>query len=472
MREYPTAWPTTAGSVVSRKRDIECRTKVKTGCTTCRSVKADRFNYWSTPQDSELRREVGFGMIVLINNRIRKIRCDENKPFCQKCVKTGRTCDGYKSPFRFWASQSINSGHAGDTKSDVGIQSVRPIFIKIAPHEIDLLNRYFSTKTMFDVNLGCDEEARQVLQASLTNPPIRHAVLSLRAFREDLETSGDSPASIAQQTPSYHYGLQQYSKALGGLASSLSSPGSSGLKSALLCCQIFISIEQVQKNYAAMAQHIIRGLKIMHEYRARPDFVAANKLVPAHHGQLPFLDVFIIKLFAAPCKFADPPATADFSGRASSVCFRSPHQQLVESRDLRTIAPNMRTELTRIAHSTLEFLSKVSQVESVGIALRLLPKKAALLDSLESWLIDLELVQTEIGSPGPEPISVSFLRFFHVILKIVLLGALDSSPDLYAQLRTENDRLQGVANNVSERVKAYITCSGTSTGRVERSIVD
>jgi hypothetical protein len=314
------------------------------------------------------------------------------------------------------------------------------------------------------VELDCDEEARQVLQASLTDPPIRHAVLSLRVLREDLETSGDGPASVAQQTPSYHYGLQQYSMALGGLASNLSSPSSHGLKSALLCCQVFISIEQLRKNYSAMAQHIIRGLRIMHEYRARPDFAAADKLVPANHDQLPLLDVFIIKMFAAPCKFADPPATADISGTAMPACLISPHQQPFESRGRRIIAPDMRTALKRIAAATLEFLSKVSQVEFVGNALRLLSEKAALLDSLESWLIDLELVQTEIGSPGPEPISASFLRIFHLILKVVLLGALDSSPDLHAELRAENDRLQGLANNVGERLRAYTTCSGTSSG--------
>ncbi|TVY91574.1 putative transcriptional regulatory protein [Lachnellula willkommii] len=424
-----------AGSAVARIRNNRCRTKVKTGCTTC---------------------------------RIRKVKCDEKKPFCQKCVNTGRTCDGYESPFKFFTNQPINSARTGSTKSDVGLRPIWPTFIKIAPQDIVLLNRYFSTKTMFDVKLGCDEEARQVLQASLTDPPIRHAVSSLRALREDLETSGDGPASIVQQSTSYHYGIQQYSMALGGLASNLSSPGSNELKSALLCCQIFISIEQVQKNYAAMAQHIIRGLRIMHEYRARPGLVAANKLVPAHHDRVPFLDVFIIKLFAAPCKFAEPPATADVSGTTSSACLISPHQQLVESRDHRTIAPDMRTELTRIAASTLEFLGKVSQVESVGIALRLLSEKAALLDSLESWLLDFELVRTEFGSPGSEPISVSFLRLFHLILKIVLLGALDSSPDLYAALRSENDRLQGIANNVGERVRTYITCSGTSSGRGER----
>lgn len=408
-----------------------------------------------------------------VSNRIRKVKCDENKPSCQKCVKTGRTCDGYESPFRFFTSQPVNSAHAGGIKSNVGLQPARPTFIEITPQEIDLLNRYFSTKTIFDVKLDCDEEARQVLQASLTDPPIRHAVLSLRALREDLETAGDGPASVARQSPSYHYGLQQYSMALGRLASNLSSPGSNRMKSALLCCQIFISIEQVRKNYAAMAQHLIQGLRIMREYRARPDFVAANKLLPAYHDQLPFLDVFIIKLFAAPCKFADPPATTDLSGTTLSVCLDSPHQQPVESPDLRRIAPNMRTELTRIATSALEFLGKVSQVESVGIALQLLSEKAALLDSLESWLIDLEVVQTEIKSHAPEPIPVSFLRFFHLILKIVLLGALDSSPDLDANLRTEYDRLQDVANNVGERVRTYITCSGassdTSSGRGKHS---
>ncbi|KAF7547651.1 hypothetical protein G7Z17_g7583 [Cylindrodendrum hubeiense] len=218
-----------------------------------------------------------------LRNRIRKVKCDENKPFCKKCVDTGRTCDGYESPFRSFTSQPIHNAHAGGIKSGAGLQPIRPIFTQIDFQDIHLLNRYFSTKTMFDVKLGCDEEARQVLRASLTDPPIRHAVSSLKALRENLERSGDLPASVAQQTPSYEYGLQQYCMALEGIASSLSSPASDDLKLALLCCQIFISIEQVRGNYAAMAQHIIQGLRIMHEYRARPTFIAANKLVPAHH---------------------------------------------------------------------------------------------------------------------------------------------------------------------------------------------
>ncbi|CAO2653044.1 Nn.00g024550.m01.CDS01 [Neocucurbitaria sp. VM-36] len=317
---------------------------------------------------------------------------------------------------------------------------------------------------MFDVKLGCDEEAKQVLQASLADPSIRHAISSLRALREDLDTSRDGPASAAQLIPSCDYGLQQYCLALKGLASNLSSPDSNRSKSALFCCEIFISIEQARGNYAAMAQHIIQGLRIMDEYQARPHFVAANRLVPAHYDQLPLLDVFIIKLFAAPCKFADPPPAADVSV-TTSVCLIPPQQQPTESCDLRTIAPDMRTELTRIAASTLEFLSRVSQVESVENGLRLLSEKAALLDSLESWLVNHALVQVEIGPLGPESFSTSFMRFFHLILKIVLLRVLDSSPDLYAELRTENDRLQSLASDLGERVRAYRICSRTGSDR-------
>lgn len=368
------------------------------------------------------------------------VKCDENKPFCRKCVSTGRTCDGYESPFRAFASQPTINAYADGIKSDTGLQTA---FIEVTPQDIDLLSRHFSIKTMFDVNLGCDEEARQVLQASLTDPPIRHALLSLRTLREDVEKFGDG-----QQTSSYHYGLQQYTTALGGLASNLSSPSPNGLKSALLCCQIFMSIEQVRKNFAGMAQHIIRGLNIMHEYRARPSFIAPNKLVPANHDQLPLLDVFVIKMFAAPCKFTTPPTAVEATGTL-------PHQQPAESRDLRTIAPEMRTELARISALTLEFLDRVSQIKTEEIALQLLSEKAALLDSLEKWLINLELVQTKARLSGPEPVSVSFQRLFYLTLKIVLLGALDFSQDVYAELQTENDRFQAVANNIGERVSAY-----------------
>jgi hypothetical protein len=352
--------------------------------------------------------------------------------------------------------------------SSTALHPIPSVLSEITSHDIQLLNRYFSIKTLYDVDISCDEEAKQILQASLTDPPIRYAILSLRALREDLETFGDIPVSAAQQTPSYDHGLQQYCMALSGIASKLSSPGSSVLKSVLFCCQIFISIEQVRGDYAIMAKHIVQGLGIMRESQARPTLDAANELVPARHDQLPLLDVFIIKLFAAPCKFADRPDIADISSTMVPGYSASLDRQSVQSRDLCTIAPNMRTELTRIATSTITFLGKVSDIKTTGDACQMQLEKASLLYSLDSWFFDLERSQTEFAPPRPELISVSFMRLFYYILRLVLLGTLASLSSLPAVLQNDTIRLQSIASNLGERVKGYVLHNRAKETRKER----
>jgi hypothetical protein len=291
----------------------------------------------------------------------------------------------------------------------------------------------------------------------MNSAALRHAVSSLRALRADLEMHGDVLAPVVQQTSSYNYGLQQYCMALGGLAADLSDPGTNRLKSALLCCQMFISIEQVQGNYAGMARHLIQGLRVMDQCRARPRLISANVLVPAYHDQLPLLDNFIIKLFTAPCKFAEPAGTFHLNETAVAKCPISPPQEHVGSRDLRSIVPDRRVDLTRIATRTMRFLGKVSRVESSGDALRLLSEKDHLSDDLARWLMDLELGHELRAPQGPEPISITFMRLFHQVLKIILIGSLDSSPGLYTNLITEGDRLLGIAGRVDERLQRLRT---------------
>lgn len=339
---------------------------------------------------------------------------------------------------------------------------VKTDFIEITPRDIALLNRYFSTKTLHGVHLPCGEEAKQILQASLTDIPIRNAVASLRALREDLEKSGDGPESVMRPTPDYQYGLEQYSVALRGLASKLSSPDLNALKSALLCCQVLIGIEQVRKNYTAMGQHIIGGLKIMHEHHARPSLVAGYTLEPAHQDRLPLLDIFLIKLFTAPCKFAEAYRKSLLDGTtvSSMNCPNSDHQSSALLCNSRTIAPNMRAELTIIADRVLAFLDNVSQISSIESIPHLLSEKSTLLDLLQSWTIDLGSFQKEPTYPRPEPVAALFMRLLNRTLRIIVLGALESSPNLLAKLRVEEEQLQQLADKIDERVKDYVTCDG------------
>lgn len=377
--------------------------------------------------------------------RVRKIKCDEAKPFCEKCVKTGRACDGYESVFRPFPSPSTNDNHQRFVR-DVYTEDTNSTL----PLDATSLNRYFSTKTMFDVEISCNQEAEQVLQESLTNPSIKHALLSLRVLRETLESSGDSHVSTAQQVSSYNYGLQQYSKALTGLASNLSSPCLETLKPALLCCQVLISVEQVRGNFSAMSVHIIRGLNIMREYRVRPYISLENVLMPKKFDDLPFLDVFIIKLLAAPCMFTEQPPT-----------YLTPP---AETSTDRRIVPNMRTGIRKIADSVIEFLHQVSLVSSEGTATLLLNEKHQLLSSLEDWHRSFEARPTVNSHDRPESINDCFLRLLYMILRVVLMGSLDDLSDYDGRLKAESKKIQAQADDINTRLKDYDMPKGMRGG--------
>ncbi|KAJ8116162.1 hypothetical protein OPT61_g2350 [Boeremia exigua] len=393
--------------------------QVKTGCTTC---------------------------------RIRKVKCDETKPSCRRCVDSGRTCDGYRSLFRNHTSQTHEKIHIRGSELAAKRFSVQFTTHGTSSYDINLLNRYFHTKTIFDINLACEEDARQILETSQTYPSLSRAITSLITLREHFEKSRGALASIIQPIPSHDLGLEQYCLALKGLSNSLSKPlGSDETKATLLCCQIFVSIEQVRENYTAMANHISHALKIMRSHRARPSLDAADHLVPAHPDKLPLVDVFIIKLFTAPCGFADRESAGNRDKKEVPLNRTLPDQQPVEPRDFRRIAPNTRAELKKIAASTLSFLKEVSGIVSASDALRLRSEKALLLTSLDRWPIE-----PDDESSIEKLVIASFTRFLHRILTIVVLSALDNSPDSEVQLLTEYEHLQAIASNVDDNVKSVI----------------
>ncbi|KAK1993287.1 hypothetical protein LX36DRAFT_258613 [Colletotrichum falcatum] len=95
--------------------------------------------------------------------------------------------------------------------------------------------------------------------------------------------------------------------------------------------------------------------------------------------------------------------------------------------------------LAGIAASTLEFLAKLARTDTAGegALANSCPRRRALPGSLGSWLPDLELVLAKTRRLGREVLSVYFLALFHLVLKILLLGAPGSSPDLDAELQIE-----------------------------------
>ena len=375
---------------------------------------------------------------------------------------TGRTCDGYDSVFRPATGQPRITPLTRNIPSDhASAPSFLPTFFRITCQDIELLSRYFSTKTIWGIRIRYEAEARQVLQASVRDLAVRHAVLSLGSLRETFETSGSMSFTI-HPTPKFCYGVQQYSVALGSLAHNLLNPSSSTLKSALLCCQLFISIELVRNDHAAAMLHFTRGLKIMHEYRARAGFNHKGVFIPRGSAEMPFLDIFVIKMYAAPCRFTEQLLQASNARMLSLTRSDTAHQRPDESSKLPELAPDSRTLLGRIAKSVLDFLDKVFLVNTQDEANALVPKKMTLLKDLEEW-------ETSFRSfRGVEPsekhfLSNTFTFLFYQILKAVMTIALDSSAEVSPKLQAEFDLLSELATDVSGRAEKYSLCCQKSS---------
>lgn len=365
-------------------------------------------------------------------------------------MTTGRKCDGYQSPLQSTRRQFINYSQA----SEGVIRLVAfPRSTEPSPQDVEFLNRCFSIKTLLGVRLDCDEEAKRLLKSSLVSEPVRHAIETLRVLRGNLDSTTDGRTAMDRHSPGYDYGLQQYNMAIRGLGRLMGGSGPGGPTSALLCCQVFMSIDQVLGNYDTMFQHFTQGLGIMRECRARSMVIDGNRIIPASYPRLPLLDVFVIKLYTAPCKFAEPvPEVVAVDDQEPS--YLSKDQRYFDERHvLPRIAPDHRKNLLKIAASTLEFLSRASSFESMQAVAALRREKNALLDSLDSWLLDLQAIHPGVSRPGA--ISILFLRLFHQILRLVVLGSIDYLSRTNARLAEETGKLQHIVKIIKHSVQDY-----------------
>ncbi|KIM96653.1 hypothetical protein OIDMADRAFT_88217, partial [Oidiodendron maius Zn] len=116
--------------------------KVKTGCQTC---------------------------------RIRRIKCDESKPVCQRCADTGMAC-GYTHVFNYYNS-TANYG------------SLEPLGLQVSiPGTRDERRgfRYYVQKTGPELSSHYDTVLWEnlLVQASLAEPALRHAIVGLGSLHE------------------------------------------------------------------------------------------------------------------------------------------------------------------------------------------------------------------------------------------------------------------------------------------------
>jgi hypothetical protein len=199
------------------------------------------------------------------NTRVRRIKCDEGKPACDRCTSTGRICD-----FSNHFSTSFSTGESSSRKADLLITDHSPKFsvqkFVLRPKPFPSPSFPQQEVTHFDYfRLVCVRNfcgyfenrlwESLLLQLSYSEQSIRYAVVAIGAlYRQIVRQSDDSG-----EEASIYYG-----KALKSLNQRLGNSDSSW-EIALFGSILFIVFEVLRGSDVGALKHLEGALRLMKE---------------------------------------------------------------------------------------------------------------------------------------------------------------------------------------------------------------
>ncbi|KAL4734410.1 hypothetical protein BDV11DRAFT_55021 [Aspergillus similis] len=227
-----------------------------------------------------------------ITCRIRRVKCDEERPYCRRCQSTGRRCDGYMPPARQKPQQqAANSGSSELRIIQHTPQVTQPTQLRMFPGVDTLLTEdEYRSLEFFNVQTVSCFGARAggwLLNAACHDPAIRRAAMALGSMhRVVLYHSRTTPH---ERSRGMQLALQQYNSAIRQGLKLFAGSSDSSADGILSMCVLFFCLDSLQGHFRSALRHIGSGLRILAQ-RQLCGQRAENTLLPP--------DV-ILSLFAA-----------------------------------------------------------------------------------------------------------------------------------------------------------------------------
>lgn len=205
----------------------------------------------------------------LTERRARKVKCDEGKPACHRCISTGRTCDGYG----IWGGGSNKyAERLGIKVSPLSHRSQHPrllVNVPVSSYTPDeqLYLDWFYIRTVPKIPGMFPHGFWSTLlrQASVTEPAVFHATLALSSAHKT--TRGDdkvkNDTEIAAEKDGFM--IRNYSKAIRHLQPHLAAKGRASTRITLIACAIFTCLEFLRGNFRTAQTHLKSGLRVLRE---------------------------------------------------------------------------------------------------------------------------------------------------------------------------------------------------------------
>lgn len=213
------------------------------------------------------------------NTRVRRVKCDERKPVCQRCETTERICDGYgpipprkptarksvlPKPFSSQSEAIFENAVSSTTSQSVPCQISNSCKVSMNWKEMRSLE-YFRERTIPQLSGFFESQFWDchILRATNTEPAIRHAILALGSLHERFE-AGD-PSVSRSNLDKFHGGfaLEQYTMAIGCLIDPVSIRHRQSLDIVLTACVLFTCFEvRHHLNLRVFLTHLCRRFEV------------------------------------------------------------------------------------------------------------------------------------------------------------------------------------------------------------------
>ncbi|KUJ17507.1 uncharacterized protein LY89DRAFT_668827 [Mollisia scopiformis] len=215
-------------------------TKVKTGCITC---------------------------------KVRRVKCDETKPKCQRCIKFGIECDGYRSqppvrPKRTGAQLILPKKEKLGSPEHSFIESIARLYGGNLDEADGSCFRLYLEETATQINSVFPSSLweRLVPQISQAEPFVRHAIIAIGALAKQSKSEGRRKlAGKASTTTDLQHALKQYDKSLRGMRDAIAD-GQHDLRKALIACLLVYCFENMLGNQLSAAKHAESGLMLLYQW--------------------------------------------------------------------------------------------------------------------------------------------------------------------------------------------------------------
>ncbi|OBT78642.1 hypothetical protein VF21_02239 [Pseudogymnoascus sp. 05NY08] len=396
-----------AGTTTTKQPRTGRKTRVKSGCATCKS---------------------------------RRVKCDEGRPACERCLESGRVCEGYG----IWGGGG--NAYGSDLRKFMSIvshayepftrQRLLVLRSRVSSDEGTSFD-FFRNRTSVKLPgmFGSEFWETVVFQVSSVEPAVLHATIALASLQRSNEyqesVKGGGAISTLSSAPDAavkwnRFALQQYNKAIAYLKPHFSAHNHRSLQVTLVTCMIFTCIEILQGQYTTAHKLVQGGLGLVYSLKVLGATHNINAMLQMDSMDLSLVEAFSRLNIQSPL-FSFP--TSYFKDKNSEET----HMHLPDIPSSFATLQEARQSLDELFSAVIQ-LNRAVAITNYGY-LSLSPnltispaeQAAQLLPALTTWLYSynasLPIIEPKLNPRSS--LGVPLLRIYYVMISIIFSTCVD-----------------------------------------------